>query len=94
MGNKILTFTGIMILAGACTPVNPIEGPLHTSFGDAVRHNIAQQVIDPDPPYASWPEPDFNGERGWVVIDRYHRGEEKQVEAPVTTGLGAGAAGQ
>jgi type IV pilus biogenesis protein CpaD/CtpE len=58
------------------------QGPLNPGFGDAYQHNMAVQVIDPNPANAGSGAPDLEGERARVAIDRY-RGAATL--APVTT---------
>ncbi len=65
-----------LVLLGACIALIGCEGSgkhLSEGFGDAVRHNMAAQIIDPDPVY---PGPVFlDGARGALALERYRKGE-------------------
>ena len=52
--------------------------------GNAVRHNIAVQTIDPWPNHAGNTEIDIDGERATRTIERYKRGKVAEPEAPPT----------
>jgi len=58
----------------ACTPND-------TTLGGAVRHNIALQVVDPDPQAGTDLIEGGSGERAAAAIERYNKGE---VTEPVT----------
>jgi type IV pilus biogenesis protein CpaD/CtpE len=91
MGTRMwATFAVAAALLGACGPTSQTKGPLHESLGDAVRHNIAAQVVDPEPEVANKGEPEMDGRRGALAIERYQTGTEKDTAAPITTGGGGG----
>lgn len=70
---------------GACTPND-------TGFGSAVRHNVALQVIDPDPQYAGTPVEGADGARSALAIDRYKKGSVKQpVRVDINTAVQSGS---
>ena len=80
---SILTITfavAALPLLSACE-TEP-KATLAPNFGNAVTHNMAVQVIDPNPANAGSGAPDLEGERARVAIDRY-RGAATL--APVTT---------
>lgn len=52
-----------------------------TTFGGAVRHNIAMQVIDPDPQYQGTPMEGGDGAVIGRAVERYKKGTVTQ---PVT----------
>ena len=66
----------------ALTACADTQSPLNPGFGDAYQHNMAVQVIDPNPANAGSGAPDLEGERARVAIDRY-RGAATL--APITT---------
>jgi hypothetical protein len=80
---------GLALLAG-CTPID-------TGLGDAFRHDIALQTLDPDPKYAGDEIEGGSGERSAAANKRYREGK---VIPPVTirtstttTGAGGGSGG-
>jgi hypothetical protein len=76
-----------MIAVSACTaPKLPPEG---VAFGNAVSHNAAQQIIDPDPPTARFGAPDMDGLRAAEAIRRYRSGAVIEPEPVETSTFGA-----
>jgi type IV pilus biogenesis protein CpaD/CtpE len=76
--------TAIFLMAGffglaACADT---QAPMNTGFGDAYHHNMAVQVIDPNPANAGSGAPALEGERARVAIDRYRGATTLK---PVTT---------
>jgi type IV pilus biogenesis protein CpaD/CtpE len=82
---KALTLLIIAAPLCACTPIDK-------TFGGAVKSNIAQQVIDPDPEYAGEVIEGANGTRAAAAVDRYQKGNVKE---PVreSTSQGSGGSG-
>jgi type IV pilus biogenesis protein CpaD/CtpE len=80
MRNILLTIAVTLSLV-ACTNKAP-QMELSTGFGDAYYHNIAAQVINPNPANAGSGAPDLEGQRGRIAIERYHT---TTTVAPVTT---------
>ena len=74
-GKKIYALSSLLILSG-CAPVD-------VGFGEAVRWDVAQQVIDPDPGYDSEIIEGGSGEHANRAVDRYNRDQVKQ---PVSIG--------
>ena len=68
---------GLPLLA-ACTPVD-------TGFGEALRWDMAQQVINPEPQYEGTPMEGGSGERAAGAVGRYSTGEVTPVEQMGTT---------
>ena len=65
-----LVLFGLSLMMVGCTGS---EEHLSEGFGDAVRHNMAAQIIDPDPVY---PGPVLlDGARGALALERYRTGE-------------------
>lgn len=71
----------LAMLAG-CTPVDH-------GFGEALRWDIAQQVIDPDPEYAGEIMEGGSGQRANDAVGRYNKGEVKQPVAISSTTSGS-----
>ncbi|MFO0997835.1 MAG: hypothetical protein U1F33_14240 [Alphaproteobacteria bacterium] len=84
----IVVAGGILVAATGC---DERRATLSPNFGNAVRHNIAIQTINPNPNDTAIP-PDLNGERAAEVIDRYIQGEIRPAPsfAPPTTNLSGG----
>jgi hypothetical protein len=72
------------LLAG-CTPND-------TTMGGALRHNVALQVIDPDPQAQTDAIEGGSGVRAAAAVDRYNKGQVKQPTVTSTTS-GAGGSG-
>jgi len=70
MRNVLLTILATLSLV-ACTNKAP-QTELNTGFGDAYYHNIAAQVINPNPANAGSGAPDLEGQRARIAIERYH----------------------
>jgi type IV pilus biogenesis protein CpaD/CtpE len=68
----------MLVPLAACTPND-------TTFGGALRHNIAMQVIDPDPQYQGTPMEGGDGEVIGKAVDRYKKGAVKQTVSVKTT---------
>ena len=80
-----MALAGLPLLA-ACTPVD-------TGFGEALRWDMAQQVIDPDPQHDRTVMEGGSGERAAGAVGRYSTGEVTPVEqmgttATISTGSG------
>lgn len=74
-------------LAAACAPVDQPS----PEFGNAVRQNIAAQVVNPDPYPADMPAPEFDGERTRDSLQRYRDDKVKRPLPMNTTTIIKGA---
>ncbi len=86
---KALSLLLALAPLAACTPVDK-------TFGGALKHNVAQQVIDPDPEYAGEPMEGSNGTRSAAAVDRYQKGTVKEPVRESTSqssGSGSGSGG-
>jgi type IV pilus biogenesis protein CpaD/CtpE len=83
MRTAIFLMAGVFSLA-ACADTT---APLNTGFGDAYYHNMAVQVIDPNPANAGSGAPALEGERARVAIDRYRGSKVLVPEATTTSGV-------
>ena len=72
-----------LVLAACNTPANAPR----PEFGQAVRNNMAAQIIDPNPP-ADMALPPSDGVRRSLMIERYQADEVESPPLPVTTTLG------
>lgn len=84
------TYAAVLVLLGACAPYSQTKGPLHEGMGNAVRHNMAQQIVNPEPESANKAEPEMDGQRAGLAMERYHTGTVKDATAPVSTSAGSG----
>ncbi|WP_242122813.1 hypothetical protein [Sphingobium sp. Sx8-8] len=71
------------LLAG-CTPNDP-------TFGGAVRHNYAMQVVNPDPHYEGTLVEGGNGQTSAAAVERYRDGKVKKPQRIRTTSGGGGS---
>lgn len=79
MKTRSLVVLAAFSMTVACAPVDePTPG-----FGNAVRQNIAAQVVNPDPRSDDLPPPELDGERTRTSVDRYRA---DKVKAPVPLG--------
>ena len=89
MRNIFLMATAALALA-ACTNKTP-QMDLNTGFGDAYYHNIAAQVINPNPANAGSGAPDLEGQRARIAIDRYDTTTTIAPVATTTSSVGSGS---
>ena len=78
-----------LVLAACNTPANTPR----PEFGEAVRHNMAAQIIDPNPP-ENMELPPSDGVRRALMIQRYQADDVESPLLPVTTTLGLEATSQ
>jgi type IV pilus biogenesis protein CpaD/CtpE len=72
-----------LVLAACTTPANAPR----PEFGQAVRNNMAAQIIDPNPP-EDMALPPSDGVRRALMIQRYQADRVESPQLPVTTTLG------
>lgn len=77
-----------LLALGACE-TEPRQ-TLHPSFGNAVRHNMAVHIINPEAGRGETTAPDHSGLRNAGSMDRYHRNDVLVPEAPRTSEVGDG----
>lgn len=77
----------LILLAGfglvACN--TPVDTP-RPEFGEAVRANMAMQIINPEPP-ESMELPPSDGVRTSLMVKRYQRGEVEPLILEATSGI-------
>ena len=78
-----------LVLAACNTPANEPR----PEFGEAVRHNMAAQIIDPNPP-ENMELPPSDGVRRALMIQRYQADDVESPLLPVTTTFGLEATAQ
>ena len=57
----------LLLMAAACAPID-------TGLGNAVRHNMALHIIDPEPKHAGTPMEAGSGDRAALALERYREG--------------------
>jgi hypothetical protein len=77
----VLIAAAAPLLTAACEAQN--RATLHPTFGNAVQHNMAMQVVNPNPARVDVP-PDYSGQRTGVALHRYNTDTVKEVEAVST----------
>lgn len=70
----------IPLLAAAC---EPHDAPLHPSFGNSVRHNMAMHVVNPTPQRVD-EAPEGSGARSAIATQRYRTDTTQELEAVST----------
>jgi type IV pilus biogenesis protein CpaD/CtpE len=82
--NATLVLIAAMGLS-ACVEANE---PLQSGFGDAYHHNIAVQVINPQPENAGSGAPNLDGDRAGLAIERYKSAKTLEPVVVTTSGVG------
>ena len=78
-----------LLALGACDTVHPLTQSIDPGLGEAVKYDMAIQVIDPDPVYtAEGARPGDNGEKGAGASKRYRSGQVKEPSTEGTTTSG------
>lgn len=74
--------TKIILAAAAMVGLSACGQPEHLSadFGNAVNHNLSLQIVNPEPTYMAPENPDMDGERAALAIERYKSGTVIQPE--------------
>jgi uncharacterized membrane protein YgcG len=83
MRTKLFLIAPSLALLAGCTPID-------TGLGDALHHDIALQVLDPDPQYAG---DEIEGGSGQRAADANKRYREGKVTPPVTIRTNSGGGG-
>ncbi|MBW7850748.1 MAG: hypothetical protein H3C38_09655 [Rhodospirillales bacterium] len=67
----------LLILATLSPALAACQGSVisEPGFGDAVNHNVAMQVINPDPHPGQEPAPEASGRRAADAMERYQSGK-------------------
>ena len=86
MSSKLWLAAAALCLASACESTNPMTGSTDPGFGEAVKYNMAIQVINPDPVYdEDGAQPGENGDVAARAVKRYRTGQVKTLESQTTT---------
>ena len=85
----LLTLPAFALLAG-CNYLYPPTS--EERFGEAVHHNMAVQIVNPEP-LTTVATPPWDGNRAALMIGRYKTDEVEEPEALRTTDVGGGSEG-
>ena len=79
--SKYLMVLAAGLLLAACQH----NVPLGAGFGNAVQHNHALHIVDPNPPSATDVVLEMEGKRAGLAIGRYETGDVIVPSTPATT---------
>lgn len=86
MSSRLLIAPVALLLLAGCDTLNPQTGSPDPAFGEAVKYDMAIQVIDPDPVYTEDDsQPGDSGAKGAEAVKRYRTDKVKDVEVMETT---------
>ena len=85
--HRHVTSAGLLLLLGACSQL-PLQPP--PTFGESVRHNMALQIVNPEP--ADLESPPSNGARQALMLKRYET-DKTELPRETTAGIFAEEAG-
>ena len=88
MSSRLLIAPILLVLLAGCQTAAPLPqaGSLDAGFGEAVKYDMAIQVIDPDPVYdENDAQPGASGAKGAAAVKRYRTDQVKQIETQTTT---------
>ena len=85
----LLVSLASLVLASCENPAKPKQ-TLHPALGDAVRHNMAVQIINPEGNPDLSPPP-MDGARAAEAVERYRAGKTKEVVQQRTSKIGKSA---
>lgn len=88
---RILAVVALAPIAlAACQDPSKPRPVLHSSFGDAVRHNMAVQIVNPEGNQDFNP-PDMDGDRAAIAVTRYRTDQTERVTEQRTSDVGGGS---
>ncbi len=76
----VLALALLTACAGEQTGDSAAMRPLSPDFGNAIRHNEAVQIIDPEPATADGQAPTLDGRRAAAAMARYQNGVVRVLE--------------
>ncbi len=75
----------VVLAAGLLLAACHHNVPLGPGYGNAVHHNHALQIADPNPPSATDVVLEMEGKRAGLAIGRYETGDSIVPSSPATT---------
>jgi hypothetical protein len=94
-----MNFRLTLLIAGSVLLTGCLNEPIaqrDPALGESVKYDAAIQTINPDPVYPEGSaRPGDNGEHAVKAVERYRKGQVKEVETMQTTGgsTGSGSSG-
>lgn len=77
-GYRPVLGVGLALLClGLAGCVDDMSKPLSPTFGDAVRQNMARQIVNPEPPMPSEQDVAVDGNKAVLGVDAYKAGKVK-----------------
>jgi type IV pilus biogenesis protein CpaD/CtpE len=77
-GHRSVLGVGLALLClGLAGCVDDMSKPLSPTFGDAVRQNMARQIVNPEPAMPSEQETAVDGSKAALGVDAYKAGKVK-----------------
>jgi type IV pilus biogenesis protein CpaD/CtpE len=81
---RVALLVGALLLLAGC--LNEPIAQRDPALGEAVKYNAAAQTINPDPVYPPGSaQPGDNGEHAVKAVEKYRKGEVKDVQTMQTT---------
>jgi type IV pilus biogenesis protein CpaD/CtpE len=80
-----------LLCLGLAGCVDDMAKPLSPTFGDAVRQNMARQIVNPEPAMPSEQEVAVDGNKAVLGVDAYKAGKVKQPVSVSTQTLSTGS---
>lgn len=78
-GHRAVSGVGLALLCLALAGcVDDMSKPLSPTFGDAVRQNMARQIVNPEPALPSEEDVAVDGNKAVLGVDAYKAGKVKQ----------------
>lgn len=84
----IASLLSLPAVLGACS-----NQQLSPDFGNAVKHNIAMQTVNPDRHPAVMDAPGYDGARTAAALERYQKGKVKPPQQLGTSNLSPSSGG-
>ena len=89
MCSRVVLAASALLMTGACNTLHPQTGSPDPAFGEALKYDMAIQVINPDPVYDDkGAVPGGSGAKGAEAHKRYRTDRVKDVRVMSTTSAG------
>ena len=76
---RVLLAGALLLVVAGCAEKGAVLGPPLSVFGEANRHTLAAQIIDPDPQYETL-DPATSAEHAAQAVERYRKDQVKRPE--------------
>ena len=92
MSCKMFVAAAAIMLTSACETIDRQSGSVDPGFGEALKYDMAIQVINPDPVYDDRSAiPGGSAAKGAAAVKRYRTDQVKDVRIMSTTSVGGGS---